>query len=114
MYRTLEISNKTYKIYYTTNSLAEIEERSGKLISEMSIGFSTVRWLLWGGLLNMQSNITVKQAGDLIDAACKDGKSLEGIMNVLKSALTDMGFFRQAVTETTETTEPQENPTNAD
>jgi len=60
------------RIKYGHNALCEFENAMGKpigasLTSEEQIGFSTIRALLWAGLLWEEPTLTLEQAGSLID-----------------------------------------------
>ena len=60
------------RIKYGHNALCEFENAMGKpigasLTSEEQIGFSTIRALLWAGLLGEDPTLSLEQAGSLID-----------------------------------------------
>lgn len=69
-YITIEL-DKPRKLRLTTNALCELEDKLDKPINEVLIegasGLRTVRAFLWAGLLHEDPDLTIAEAGDLID-----------------------------------------------
>lgn len=73
-YVTIEL-DKPRKLRYDTNALAELEDVFGKPLGELFqdqdvvklAGVKTLRALFWAGLLHEQPDLTIKQAGELMD-----------------------------------------------
>ena len=81
---------------YDFNALCEIENESGlgitEIINSTKITYTT-RVMLWGGLLHQKPNLTVKEAGEIIQDNLKNGKSLNDISEVIIKALTKSGVL---------------------
>ena len=101
----IEVGDKTKRLKYDFNAIADIEERAGagiaKLFSEEMIGLHTIRLLLWAGLRHADPGITIQRAGDMIKTMLDGGQTLEGIVELMMDALNKSGIFGQ----------PSENPT---
>lgn len=67
---TFTVADVEYTIKFSTNAICELEALQNKGLNEI-VGdlerLSTVRALLWAGLHSNHPNVTLKQAGDLID-----------------------------------------------
>ncbi len=75
----LKIGNKEYTLKYDCNAKAEFEASLGetmpligKRMEKAEMGFRDLRAMLWAGLRRYHRNITIEQAGDLIDTAGQD------------------------------------------
>ncbi len=67
-YVEIELGGRNMTLRYTLNSLAEIEDKMGVALSEMSkvtMGMKTVRTLLWAGLIH--EGLTEIEVGDMVD-----------------------------------------------
>lgn len=96
MHRLIKIGDKEYALRYTINSVCCLEERFGKsLHSLLCTDVSSVRALLWCALLD-RCNLTLEQAGELLDEALDQGRSLTDIGAHCAKALHEAGFFRPA------------------
>lgn len=71
----LETDGKVYSLRFTTNSICELEEHFGqpiaKIVTELqdesNASMKMVRAVVWGALLSEQPDITLKDAGNLLD-----------------------------------------------
>lgn len=64
----IKLGENTYRLRYTLNSLAELEDRLGVPLTELSnisMGMKTVRTLLWAGLVH--EGLTEDEVGELVD-----------------------------------------------
>lgn len=96
MHRLIKLGDQEYALRYTINSVCCLEERFGKALhSLLCTDVSSVRALLWCALLD-QYSLTLEQAGDLLDQALDQGRSLTDIGACCAGALNDAGFFRPA------------------
>lgn len=102
MHTTITIGGENYSIRYTINSVATMEERSGtkvmKIVEDVQgNSISALRWLLWGGLVEMQANLTPSHAGELLEDYYNDpGTTLIYLPKLLLDSLLDCGFFKKA------------------
>ena len=57
------------KIKYTINALATLEDILERPVTELgsNVGVRELRALLWAGLLHEDANLTLEQAGNLMD-----------------------------------------------
>lgn len=94
------IEGTPYVLRYTYNSLCEIESRAGVnflvVMNRMNPqpSLSDVRLLLWGGLLHNQPDLTIEQAGDIIEDlgyAKVLGEVMSGIRLGMKSSTNSSG-----------------------
>lgn len=90
----IEIAGRALRMYYSVNALCAVEERGGgSLDGLMERQFSATRLLLWGGLMEKQPEITLKDAGELIGEHIRTGGTLEDIVNMCARGLSEAGFF---------------------
>lgn len=60
------------KLRYDTNALAELEDVMGKPITQLTettVGVKALRAMLWAGLLHESPDLTIREAGELMDYA---------------------------------------------
>lgn len=79
------VLDKPRKLRFTTNAIAELEDVLGQPITKLdeeSLGVKTLRALLWAGLLHENRDLTIEEAGDLMDHA-----NLEDIATKVMEAL---------------------------
>jgi hypothetical protein len=90
----LQLGDNMYELKYTVNSLCELEEVTGKNLSDIIAlnGFSSVRALLWCGLCETVPGLTMKQAGLLLQEYTQTS-SLEELVNILGGAIEQAGFL---------------------
>lgn len=72
---TLKAGAETYSLRFTMNALAELEDATGQSFVDIAEALNTrppmklVRAVLWAALLDSLPQATLKQAGEIIDAA---------------------------------------------
>ena len=72
---SLELGGKTYLLKFVTNSICDMEEAANLSMAELGArvqgnpGKRDLRLLLWGGLRKNYPNMTLRQAGELLDDA---------------------------------------------
>lgn len=62
--------DQTRKLRYTTNALAELEDALGKPVTQLNqeeTGIKTIRAMLWAGLLHETPDLTINEAGELMN-----------------------------------------------
>ncbi|MBQ8508252.1 MAG: hypothetical protein IJ466_12590 [Clostridia bacterium] len=97
MEKHVEIAGKAYRMCYSVNALCEVEARAGgSLDGLMERQFTATRLLLWGGLMQLQPELTLRDAGDIIGAHLRQGGTLEEIVSLCSEALEEAGFFSGA------------------
>lgn len=85
--------DKELRMRYTFNSVCAVEERAGMPLDElMKRRYSPVRLLFWGALIELQPEITLREAGEIIGAHLKGGGDLEQIAQLCADALEEAGF----------------------
>lgn len=74
----LVAGGKEYRLSYGINALCELEDAFGKsvqkivdedLSDENDIRMSSVRKVIWAGLIDSEPDITEKEAGNIVDLA---------------------------------------------
>lgn len=71
-----------YVLRYTTNALVKLEDALGRSITQMGDGMREARALVWAGLLHAHPDLTLEQAGEIMDqvgvveAVAKAGQAL--------------------------------------
>ena len=89
---TVVISGKPHPLHFTVNHLCLMEEAAGQPLHALMNGsFQGIRAFLWCGL--MDENITLEEAGDLLQAYLQQGGTLKKLSETLADALCDAGFF---------------------
>ena len=93
-----EAGNNQYQINYTVNSLCAYEDRFGTDITAILTNPTvvTLRGLLWAGLLDKNSDLTLEDVGGIMDGYLSGGKMLGDITVLCITALQDAGFFKRA------------------
>ena len=106
------LDNKTRRLKYDFNAIADIEEKSGmgmaKIFSAEMMGLHIIRLLIWAGLKHEEPGITIQRAGMVIRDMMEEGYSLESIMELVVDALSNSGVFPK---DTFVDDKPSENPT---
>ncbi len=92
----LEIGQTMYELNYTVNSVCDLEEITGKGIGDiLSVnGFSSVRALLWCGLIEGTPGLTMKRAGEILQEYIAVN-SIEQLSNILSEAVQQAGFLAE-------------------
>jgi hypothetical protein len=96
-YVEFEAGDKSYRLRYDFNAIADLEQQSGSgvisLFSEEKVGFHTIRMLLWAGLKWDTKGLTTEKTGDIINDFVAEGNSLEELSNYITDALQESGLF---------------------
>lgn len=71
---SFEVEGETYRVHYTWNAAAEFEEAAGRPLSDALLDIAreklsakSLRAMLWAGLQEHHPEVTLKEAGRLID-----------------------------------------------
>ncbi len=90
----LEIGDKMYELEYTVNSVCDLEEITGKGLGDiLSVsGLSSIRALLWSGLIENLPGLTIKKAGAIVQEFLKQG-TLEDLVTKIGEAIEQAGFL---------------------
>ncbi len=93
----LELGNKTYEFEFTINAVCDLEEMTGKGFADlMSVeGLTSIRALMWCGLVSNQKTITLAQTGELLQEYLKS-KSIEDLIKTIGDAFEQAGFIQAA------------------
>ncbi len=93
----LKIKDKEHEIKFTFNKLADMESKAGKgiaqILSEESIGFGTIRLLLWATLHKELGNITLEDAGDILQTLVEEGMTFPELAETFVKALNESGIL---------------------
>ena len=93
----VEIAGKPVILRYTVNSMCAVEDAAGGALDlVMDRQFTATRLLLWGGMLDRQPDVTLKQAGVLIDEHLAGGGALEQLVEHCTEAMRRACFFTPA------------------
>ena len=91
----LTILGRRRPLRFTINALCALEEKTGGSLEGMLRGgLSSVRGLLWCGLLGDEPSLTLEGAGQLLEAHLQAGGSLHEIAKALARGLEEAGFFQ--------------------
>lgn len=105
-YTHLNVKGKEYKLRYTFNSLADIEQQAGKSITRLfeaeDLGMNTIRLLLWGGLRHNDKGVTLDRVGMIIDSFLDEKRDLEELMDVINDAISKSKLFENTQGESDE------------
>ena len=93
----LELGDKTYEFEFTINAVCDLEEMTGKGFADlMSVeGLTSIRALMWCGLISHQKTITLAQTGELLQEYLKS-KSIEDLIKTIGDAFEQAGFIQAA------------------
>ena len=86
------------KLRYEVNCLCEIEIRAGVPVQDMiegSVGLSTVRLFVWGGLLHISPLLQVEDAGTLLNGFMQQGGKIPDIIRNVTAALNESGLIKR-------------------
>jgi len=78
--------DKQRKLKYTFNAFCELEEALGRPLASIKgneFKMKDLRALVWAGLLHETPELTLEEAGDLIDQA----ESIEDVANAVSEAV---------------------------
>lgn len=89
------VGSKEYQFRYTVNGLCMIEKLAGMPIDRlMDRQFSATRLLVWGGLVADIPNLTVREAGEILQEHVAGGGKMEDIVEICADGLRESGFMR--------------------
>jgi hypothetical protein len=107
--RTIRSKDESFRLAFTTNAIAQAEERLGYGIgvvmqNYMSANFSMRETivLLWAGLLKYQGDegLSVEDAGEILDDIIAHTKDLGGVFESLMGAIEDALPFKNQAANT--------------
>ena len=92
-----ENGGKSVVLRYTVNSMCAVEDAAGGALDEVfERQFTAARLLLWGGMLDAEPGLTLKDAGGLVGAHLAGGGTLEQIVEHCAEGMRRAGFFGKA------------------
>ena len=81
------------RLRYTFNSICAIEDRAGMSLEKlMTRRYTPIRLLFWGALTELQPEISLREAGDIIGAHIQAGGTLDDIAVMCAEAMEKAGF----------------------
>lgn len=80
---------------YSVNAVCAMEEKCPSLDELFDKPYAAARLLLWGALIGGDDNMTVEDAGRLIDEYLLGGGTIEEIVAKCTSALEAAGMLRR-------------------
>ena len=90
----ITLCGRDYPLRFSVNALCCLEEKTGLSLAQLQgRHMSCLRSLLWCGLLETKDQMTLEEAGDLLDRHLKSGGTLEETASALAAALEDACFF---------------------
>lgn len=96
----VEIGGRMVALRYTVNSMCAVEDcAGGALDALLERQFTAARLLLWGGMLESEPGVTLRDVGALISGHLAMGGTLEEIVEACAEGLRRAGFFGKAVQE---------------
>lgn len=102
------------KLKFDINALVMVEEMSGgkpltTILSDESsmMKITTLRLLVWAGLLYENEKLTVRQAGEKLQEFLSSGKKFADIGKIVSDAISDSGLIDKAANESQEPGNPQ-------
>lgn len=98
MAKEVELGGRTWRVRYTYNSLADLEEKAGKGISKIfeadSIGLGLVRILIWAGLKSEEHGLTVDRVGNMIESYIEAGGDLASLTSIFAEAMQESAVMK--------------------
>ena len=108
----VELGGKVRKLRFDFNGVADLEDHYGKpigrIMSEESMGFSTIRAMYWAGLKWNDQGITVQRVGTMLMKKLEQGTELEDLAQTVMKALLQSGVLGNKARETAEELEEEE------
>lgn len=87
---------KQYKIEYDLNKICDFEELTNIDITDMTdrklSSLGAIRALLFCGLKNHQPELSIEDAGNILNEYFKGGKTVKTLLNVIDSEMENAGF----------------------
>lgn len=88
-----EVAGRQLRLRYTFNSVCAVEDMAGTGLDEvMSRKFVPLRLIFWGALTELQPEITLHEAGEIIGAHIEGGGKMDDIAQMCMEALNRAGF----------------------
>jgi hypothetical protein len=90
----VEIGENILELEYTVNSICDLEEMRKQSVDVLlsKPGMTSVRDLLWAGLIEKKPNITVKQAGAYMNTFLKTSE-IKDLLDIISQAIEEAGFL---------------------
>jgi hypothetical protein len=96
-YSEIEVRGEKKVIRFDLNAVADLEEYYGKgfasIMSEESVGFSTLRALYWAGLKWKMRGLTIAQAGHIVQEKMEDGETMQDLFKPVMKAMKNSGLM---------------------
>ena len=81
-------ADKARNLRYNFNALIKLEEAGIDITTlEQNISFKNINTLVWAGLIHEDKELTIEQAGDVIDEAMEH-EGLKGLMEKVGEAIS--------------------------
>ena len=88
-----ELGGVPVALKYTVNAMCAIEDNAPGSVADLpEKEYTAARLLLWGGMLHAQPDLTLSEAGDMIDGHIARGGSLEEVAERCLEGLRRCGF----------------------
>ena len=92
----MEIGGRALALRYTVNSMCVVEEMAGgSLFDVLGADFTAARLLFWGALMDRQQEITLREAGEMLDSHLQAGGTLSEIVDACAEAMRRAGFLKE-------------------
>ena len=92
---TVDMNGKQLMLSFSVRAVCDAEKALGcSLYDLLNTSVSSLRALLFCGLLDGEERVTLEQAGDLLAGYLKAGGSLLRLSESFAEALDEAGFFR--------------------
>jgi hypothetical protein len=99
-YKKVTLNGEEHVLKYGFNAIAELEEYYGKgifsIVNEDSIGFNTVRSILWAGMLWKNSQLKVNHVGAMLEKEMEENEDfdLQSWMEITLESLSKSKAFQ--------------------
>lgn len=91
---TVTLNGRQLTLHFSVNAVCEMERTlKVSLYDLLKSDVSSVRALLWCGLMEAAAPFTLKETGEMLDRHLKSGGSLLELSESLAGALEEAGFF---------------------
>jgi hypothetical protein len=96
----IKLGADTYKIEYDYNAMCDIEDLCGMgiqmiALNESRLGLGAIRAFLKAGLAKHHPEISVTQAGELLQGELKAGRNFKNLTNQLMEAMKQSGLIQE-------------------
>ncbi len=90
----ITLNGQSYPLRFSVNALCCLEEMTGRGLDQLQGGrISTLRGLMWCGLMEGCPHMTLEDAGKLLNDHLLNGGDLASVSDTLAAALEDACFF---------------------